>query len=286
MKVRPSFKRSVTVAVVILLISGTFFSLAGCLPTAQRPKPAREDLILATTTSTQDSGLLDLLLPKFEKQYGYKVKVVAVGSGEVIEMGKGGNCDVLLVHSPADEESFMSEGFGGKRMAVMHNDYVLLGTPTDPAAVKGMKVADAFRAVFEKKAAFVSRADNSGTHKKELKIWAAAGLTPTGESYIESGQGMGESLTLASEKEAYILTDRGTYLSMGGSLNLVILIEGEEIMFNPYHVMTLNRGKFASANHRGAIDFTNFMTSKATQKMIAEFGKDKFGQPLFYLDAS
>ncbi len=282
MKVSYFSKRALLSALVLIIILSL---LTSCAP-AQKAKPANENLILSTTTSTQDSGLLDGLIPIFEEEYGYKVKVVAVGSGEAIQMGKDGNADVLLVHSPADEETFMNEGFAGERLAVMHNDYVLLGPENDPAHVKGMKVAEAFKAALDKGAVFVSRADNSGTHKKELKIWAEVGVTPSGANYLESGQGMGDSLTLASEKGAYILADRGTYLSMKGSLSLVILTEGENILFNPYHVMTLNKAKFDKVNHEGAADFVKFITDPKTQDFISKFGTGEFGQPLFYPDAA
>ncbi|MDI6799637.1 MAG: substrate-binding domain-containing protein [Actinomycetota bacterium] len=284
MKINTPFKKPISAVFVALLMFSTLFGLIGCSPTAKKTEPKGEKLILATTTSTQDSGLLDVLIPMFETDYGYKVKVVAVGSGEAMQLGSNGNADVLLVHAPADEETFMENEFGKDRKAVMHNDYVLLGPAQDPAGIRGMKVADAFKTIMEKKAVFVSRADNSGTHKKELKIWGA--MEPLWDNYLESGQGMGDSLTLASNKGAYILADRGTYLAMKGALELGIMVEGEDIMFNPYHVITINPDEFEKVNYQGASDFMNFITHAKTQKFIGEFGVDKFGQPLFYPDAA
>ncbi len=248
--------------------------------------PANPTLILATTTSTQDSGLLDMLVPLFQEQTGYTVQTVAVGTGAALKMGEEGNADVLLVHAPAAEKELMNAGFGKDRFLVMHNDFIIVGPAADPAGIKGGGPADAFRAIFEKSAAFVSRGDDSGTHKMELSFWKKAELDPAGkEWYIESGQGMGATLTIASEKGAYTLTDRATYLASKDNLELEILVEGNKTLLNVYHVITINTEKWPKANYEGALAFAKFLTDPETQKIIAEFGVDKYGQPLFFPDA-
>jgi tungstate transport system substrate-binding protein len=252
------------------------------------PAPANPDLILATTTSTQDSGLLDVLIPMFEEQTGYKVKTVAVGSGEAIKMGQEGNADVLLVHSPAAEATFMSDGWGKDRTLIMHNDFVVVGPAADPAKIKGLGPADAFKAIAAAEATFVARADKSGTSTKELGIWTKAELDPATTKpawYLETGQGMGASLTIASEKGAYILTDRATYLANKANLQLEILVEKNKTLLNVYHVMTIDQTKWPKTNYDGAVAFMKFMTDPATQEVIGQFGVDKFGQQLFVPDA-
>jgi len=261
--------------------------LSACAPAAT-PAPANPDLILATTTSTQDSGLLDVLIPLFEAQTGYKVKTVAVGTGAALKMGEEGNADVLLVHAPASEAALMDAGFGKDRMLVMHNDFIIVGPADDPAKIKELGPKDAFAAIYNAGVPFVSRADDSGTNKMELSFWKKAELDPTTEKpawYIESGQGMGATLTIASEKAAYTLTDRATYLANKGNLQLEILLEGDNALLNVYHVITVNPDKWPKTNYDGALAFAKFMTDPATQAVIASFGVDKFGQPLFYPDA-
>lgn len=244
------------------------------------------ELILATTTSTQDSGLLDVLIPLFEKQSGIQVKVVAVGTGQALKMGEDGNADVLLVHAPASEVEYMKGGYGKDRALVMHNDFIIVGPSADPAGIKGKNVEQAFKTIFDQKAVFVSRGDDSGTHKMELSLWKKVGLDPKGQSwYIETGQGMGATLTIASEKGAYTLTDRGTFLANQKNLNLSILVEGDKALLNVYHVITVNPEKWPKVNYNGAIAFLKFITSPETQKVIAEFGVEKYGQPLFFADA-
>ena len=256
--------------------------LAACAPAA----PANKDLILATTTSTQDSGLLDELVPVFQKDTGYVVKTVAVGTGEALEMGRQGNADVLLVHAPASEKELMDEGYGSERLLVMHNDFIIVGPAADPAAIKGTPTAvEAFQKIAAAEAPFISRGDDSGTHKMELAIWKKAGITPEGDWYQESGQGMGATLKIASEKTAYTLTDRATYLANKETLALDILVEGDAGLLNVYHVIVVNPEKFPKVNVDGAKAFATFLTSKATQALIGEFGKQKFGQPLFFPDA-
>ena len=250
--------------------------------------PANPNIILATTTSTQDSGLLDVLVPMFEEQTGYVVQTVAVGTGEALKMGEEGNADVLLVHAPSSEVALMDAGFGKDRMLVMHNDYIIVGPAADPAAIKGLGPKDAFLAIYNAGANFVSRGDDSGTHKKEVSFWKKAEKDPAAEKpewFIETGQGMGASLTVASEKGAYILTDRATYLANKDNLELEILLEGNNAFLNVYHVITVNPEKWSAVNYDGAMAFAKFITDPATQAVIAEFGVEKFGQPLFIPDA-
>jgi tungstate transport system substrate-binding protein len=268
-------------------LSALAIVLAACAARGAKQAPANPNLILATTTSTQDSGLLDVLVPLFEKQTGYKVQTVAVGTGEALKMGEQGNADVLLVHAPSSEVSFMQAGSGKDRFLVMHNDFIIVGPVADPAGIRSLSPAEALAAISKAGATLVTRADDSGTYKKEVSLWQKAQLDPKGQPwYIETGQGMGASLTIASEKDAYILTDRGTYLANQDKLQLGILVEGDNSLLNVYHVITVNPDKWPKVNYAGAIGFAKFMTSPETQKAIDAFGADKFGQPLFYPDAN
>ncbi len=248
---------------------------------------AKGELILATTTSTQDSGLLDVLLPMFEKATGYKVKPIAVGSGQAMTMGERGEADVLLVHAPDSEKTFMAAGHGTDRKLVMHNDFIIVGPADDPAKIKGERSAtEALKRIAAAKGVFVSRGDNSGTDQLEKKLWKATGTTTTGENwYQQTGQGMGATLNVSAEKSAYTITDRATYLANQKNLNLVILVEGDKSLLNIYHVITVNSQKSDKINVQGAKAFSAFMVAKDTQDTIAKFGVDKYGQPLFYPDA-
>lgn len=247
---------------------------------------ASTEIILATTTSTRDSGLLDVLLPIFEKESGTKVKMIAVGSGAAIALGQEGNADVLLVHSPAAEKKYMDGGFGKERLLVMHNDFIVVGPKTDPAKISSAaSTNDAFKAISEEKAIFVSRADASGTNAKELTIWKAINITPEGDWYLKSGQGMGDTLRIASEKGGYTLTDRATYLSLKDTLDLSILYQGDASLLNIYHVITVNPEKLTNINYAGGKAFADWMVSPETQKLIAAFGVEKYGEPLFFADA-
>lgn len=252
-------------------------------------KPANPTLILATTTSTQDSGLLDVLIPMFEQQTAYKVQTVAVGTGAALQMGEEGNADVLLVHAPSSEKTLMEDGTGKDRFLVMHNDFVIVGPSADPAGIKGLSTAvEAFAKIEASGASFVSRGDDSGTNKMELSLWKTAKLDPAAQKpswYVESGQGMGATLTIASEKAAYTLTDRATYLATKDKLQLDILVEGDPALLNVYHVITVNPAKWPKVNYDGAIAFAKWLTKPATQQVIGRFGVDKFGQPLFFADA-
>ena len=244
-------------------------------------------IILATTTSTQDSGLLDVLLPIFEKKTGYFVKTIAVGSGQAMAMGQKGEADVLLVHSPAAEKKFVTEGYGINRRIIMHNDFIIVGPSEDSAKIKGMRsAAESFKKIASAKALFLSRADKSGTHVKEMDIWKAAGINPESEKwYQQTGLGMGQTLSVAAEKKGYTLADRGTYLALKKNLGLDILVEGDAILLNIYHVIEANSAKWPKINVAGAKAFADFMVSKETQEIIKTFGVDKFGSPLFFPDA-
>ncbi len=271
---------------VLLLLS--IVLLAGCAvkteQAQQPPKPAKPDIILATTTSTQDSGLLDVLLPVFEKKTGYKVKTIAVGSGQAIAMGEKGEADILLTHAPDAEKKVVAGGSVVNRRMVMHNDFVLLGPTTDPAKIKEKPAMAGFKAIAAAKAVFVSRGDNSGTHQLEKKIWSESGIKPQDAWYQEAGTGMGQTLNIANEKKGYVLTDRATYLAHKKNLSLDILIEGDAKLTNIYHVMEVNPEKFGKVNKEGAKAFADFLLSAEGQKLIAEYGKEKYGQPLFFAD--
>ena len=249
--------------------------------------PAQKNLILATTTSTQDSGLLDVLIPLFEKKTGYFVKTISVGSGQAMAMGQKGEADVLLVHSPDAEKKFMAEGFGVDRLLVMHNDYVVLGSSSDPAAVKSAKTTpEAFKKIAAAGSLFMSRGDNSGTHAKEKGIWKAAGINPVGQKwYQETGLGMGQTLNVANEKDGYLIADRGTYLSQKKNLKLSILKEGDPILLNIYHVIGVNSVKWPKVNTAGAKAFSDFMVSAEVQGIIKTYGMEKYGGALFFPDA-
>ena len=252
---------------------------------AASPSPLRPDLLLSTTTSTQDSGLLDVLIPDFEKKTGYKVKTSAVGTGAALAIGARGDADVVLVHAASLEKTFMDAGNGERRLFVMHNDFIVVGPPTDPAGIKGKNALDALKAIAAAQATFISRGDNSGTDVLEKSLWKQTGITPAKPWYVESGTGMGQSLQVASEKKAYIITDRGTYLSQKSHLTLDILSQGDVPLLNYYHVITVSPTKFPKVNIAGANAFADYLVSPDTQKIIGSFGVDKFGAPLFFPDA-
>jgi tungstate transport system substrate-binding protein len=245
-----------------------------------------QELILATTTSTQDSGLLDELIPMFEEQNNINVKTIAVGTGQALEMGTRGEADALLVHAPESEEAVVASGDAINRKKVMYNDYIIVGPTSDPAGIKGLNVTDAFKKIFNDRAVFVSRGDDSGTHKKELGIWKTIGLTPSeNTAYMESGQGMGSTLQIGNEKDGYVLTDRATYLAQKDNLsNLQIVVEGDDDLLNIYHVMQVNPEKHDKVNGEAGEKFVDFMVNEETLKVIAEFGVTQYGEPLFFPD--
>lgn len=263
---------------------GLLFVLSMLAAACGKASPSNLNVILATTTSTQDSGLLDVLIPMFEEQTGYVVQTIAVGTGQALKMGEEGNADVLLVHAPAAEEAFMENGFGKERAYVMYNDFIIVGPTSDPAELLGLASAvEGLEKIYESNATFVSRGDDSGTHKKELDLWNKASLNPSGQSwYMETGQGMGATLKAASEKEGYTLTDRATYLAQQDNVDLILAIEGDESLLNPYHVITVNPELWENVNYEGALAFYNFMIAPETQAVIGEFGIDQYGEPLFF----
>ena len=291
-------------SVAAVLIVGLLAALVGCgsstttttvapaetttsvTPETTAPPPTTvqvSDMVLASTTSTQDSGLFDVLIPAFEKDNPqYKVKVIAVGSGEAIKMGESKDADVLLVHSPAAEKKFVADGLSPKRKDVMYNDFLIVGPASDPAKIKGTPVAaDALKAISEAQATMITRDDKSGTAVKEATLWKQAGVTPSGAWYQATGQGMGESLKVASEKQAYILTDRATYLNLKDSLDLVPLVEGDKALYNQYGVLVVT----GANNEAGGQAFSDWIVSPAGQAVIETYGVEKYGQPLFIPNA-
>ena len=269
--------KSIRLAAIALL-------LTGCSTAQDEAKT----LTLATTTSTRDSGLLDILVPMFEKETGIDVKVVAVGSGQALELGRRGDADVLLTHAPEAEEQFMAEGHGEHRQGVMHNDFILVGPQTDPAQIAELQatgllaITEAFRRIALDHSPFISRGDESGTHIKEKKIWQEAGIEPQGDWYVRAGAGMAEALRIASEKRAYTLADRGTFLSQRDRLDLTIHSEGDPLLQNPYTVIVVSSEKHPGVNHQAASRFSEFLLSPKVQSIIGKFGIERFGQPLYF----
>ncbi|MGD8603229.1 MAG: substrate-binding domain-containing protein [Anaerolineales bacterium] len=245
------------------------------------------NLRLATTTSTDNSGLLDYLLPDFESTYNMEIEVIAVGTGQALQLGEDGNVDVLLVHAPALEEAYMEAGHGIRREPVMYNDFVIVGPADDPAGIAGMDdAAEAMQTIAEAEATFVSRGDDSGTHTKEKALWETAGIEPEGDWYVSAGQGMGAVLQMAEELDAYTLTDRATYLALTlTGLDLELLVEGDPILFNPYHVIVVNPDKADDIYVEGAQAFVEWLISLETQEQISQFGLEEFGSPLFTPDS-
>jgi len=272
-------RRSALAALAILAVLSLL--LAACAPSPP------QEMTLATTTSTYDTGLLQAIMPAFEQANNVKVKIVAVGTGQAIALGQKGDADVLLVHDRPNEDKFVADGYGVNRRDVMYNDFVIVGPPTDPAGIKGSKDAVAAMAkIAQAKAVFISRGDNSGTNSKEKEVWAKAGVTPTGQAwYISAGQGMRETLTMTNEKLGYTISDRGTYLARKAGLSLVVLVEGDKVLLNPYGVIAVNPQKWPQVKYNLAMKFVDWITSLSTQETIGKFGVDKYGQPLFFPDS-
>ncbi len=272
-----------------LSVSVVLISLVmGCGTLATPPTAEPQTMILGTTTSTEDSGLLDFILPDFEQQYNFDVEVVAVGTGQALALGEAGDADALLVHARAREDAFMAAGHGARREDVMYNDFVIVGPSDDPAVIRGLiSAAEAFQKIAQSEAVFVSRGDESGTHTKEKAIWAEANIEPAGAWYISAGQGMGSVLTMANEQQAYTLSDRATYLARTlEGIEPEILVEGDAMLFNPYGVIAVNPAKSAEINAQGAEDFIDWLISLPTQEKIAQFGVEEFGSPLFTPDST
>lgn len=270
-----------------LIGSGLAILLLFCATLAfgQPAVPAQPEVIFATTTSVQDTGLLDALVPMFEKETGYRVKAVAVGTGQALALAGRGEADVILAHAPDAEKKYVSEGSLINRRLMMHNTFLLAGPDADPAKVKETKKAvDALKKIAEAKATFISRGDDSGTHKLEMKLWGQVGIKPAGEWYLEAGQGMGKTLGIAGEKQAYVISDRSTYLAFQKTTGLSILLEGDPAFLNIYHVMEVNSTKFPKVNAAGGKAFADFLLSVKVQEVLKTFGKEKFGEALFYSD--
>jgi tungstate transport system substrate-binding protein len=269
----------------VALLAAAVVAVAGCgsdSGSSTGSTSASGEMIMATTTSTRDTGLLDTLVPAFEKASNCSVKTVAVGSGQALDLGARGQADVLLVHSPDAEQTFMKQGHGSTRLAVMHNDFVLVGPPSDAAKTAGTGgIEQAMQAIAKTKSPFASRGDDSGTNAKELKLWQQAGITPSGSWYIKTGQGMGPTLVIANQKDAYTLSDRGTFLA-AKNLDSKILVQGDPQLRNPYHVIVV---KHPGTNVGCAKAFSDWITSAPTQKLIGQFGKRQYGQALFHPDA-
>jgi tungstate transport system substrate-binding protein len=267
-------------AVTATLLCGLFLAP---LAMAQSATPAAAgDVILATTTSTADSGLLDALAPHFRDETGYTLKPIAVGSGAALELGARGEADVVLVHSPTAEEEFMAAGFGTERRTVMVNDFVIVGPADDPAGIADAASAEeAMTRIATSEATFVSRGDDSGTHALERRLWSAARITPEGSWYTESGSGMGDTLNIASERAGYTITDRGTYLALRDRLALDVLAEDDPALLNVYHVILVNPANGRDVDTAAGRAFLEFLLAPETQDAIGAFGVDEFGQPLF-----
>jgi tungstate transport system substrate-binding protein len=289
--------KAATMLAAVALVAGACSS-GSASPQASAPAPSAAaaspsagpagstNLILATTTSLQDSGLLDVLVPAFEKASGYTVKTVAVGTGQALTMGQQGNADVLFVHAPTQEQAFMDAGWGVDRRLVAHNYFWIVGPASDPAGISGMTSAvDAFKKIAASGATFVSRGDSSGTNTKELALWKSAGITPKGSWYLQSGQGMGATLQIASEKTGYTLTDTATFLSSQANLALEALVKSDSSLINIYSVIAVNPAKWPKVNAAGAKAFEDYVTGSAGQQIIAAFGIDTFGIALFHADA-
>ena len=250
--------------------------------TAEAAESKDKNVILSTTTSTQDSGLLDVLVPLFEKQTGYSVKTVSVGTGQALALAAKGDADVALVHAPSLEKKFVADGKLVNRRLVMYNDFIILGPANDPAQIKSTKSSiDAMKRIAASASRFVSRGDNSGTHNLEKSLWKQTGIEPKGAWYIESGQGMGETLGIANDRNGYTITDRATYLAYKKRVTLAVLLEGDKPLLNIYSVMEVNPANGPRINSVGGKAFADFMAAPETQAVIKSFGWEKFGQPLF-----
>jgi tungstate transport system substrate-binding protein len=275
-------KRYLSIVLVMLL---AFTLVQVSVPGYEAPNASAatsKTLILATTTSTKDTGLLDELLPAFKKKYGITVKPIAVGTGEALKMGERGDADVLLVHAPASEETFMKAKHGTVRKAVMFNYFVIIGPKNDPANIrKAPSAIEAFKRIAAKKAMFVSRGDDSGTNKKELELWKKAGVKAQGDWYLKTGQGMASTIRVANEKQAYTLADEGTFLVQKKNIDIKLLYQYHKDLYNKYSVIAVNPKKSSKINKAGALKFVEFITSKQGQKLIGNFGVKKYGKPLF-----
>jgi len=256
-------------------------ALVSLPPSLAAQGAAKTEIVLATTTSVRDAGLLEHLLPEFEARTGHRVKVIAVGSGQAMELGRRGEADILVVHDSAGEARFMREGYGDARIALMRNRFVLVGPDQDPAATRGADILTALQRVADAEVLFISRADRSGTYTREMRLWESAGRRPERAWYRESGQSMSATLQIASELQAYTLSDVGTLLGHKGRLDLVVLVERDPLLDNPYHILLPNRERFPWLNADGAKRLAAYLRDPATQARISAFGRDRYGQALF-----
>jgi tungstate transport system substrate-binding protein len=271
---------SILVAVLLAALAPAAAHRGSAARLAQQP--ANPEVILATTTSTYDTGLLDALNPIFERATGYQVKTISVGTGQALALGERAEADVVLVHAPEAERAWMAAGNGTQRLLVMYNDFVIVGAAGDPAGIRGAATLDALRRIAASGATWVSRGDNSGTHLLENQFWQQVGLDPAGANwYLSVGQGMGQTLNVANDRQAYTLTDRGTWLARQSTLQLPILVEGDAVLRNIYHVMPVNPAKSPRINAGGGEAYAAWLVSAEAQAAIGEFGRDRFGQPLF-----
>jgi tungstate transport system substrate-binding protein len=286
--------RLICVAVAAVVLLGGCAPPGGPAPAAPQPTAVPRsgddrEILLATTTSTQDSGLLDVLVPLFEQQTGYQVKTISIGTGAALALSARGEADVVLVHAPPAEVQWMAHGNGTERLLVMHNDFLVVGPSTDPARIKDQPTAlAALKQVADARAPFVSRGDHSGTHQLELGLWQRASIDAQAQPwYIESGIGMGQTLTIADQRQAYTIADRATWLAFSARTELPIMVEGDPVLLNVYHVMPVNPAKFPNVpiNTAGGKAFADFMIAPEAQRVIGEFGRERFGQPLFVPDA-
>jgi tungstate transport system substrate-binding protein len=277
-----TMRRNRRALIAALLVVGGLLLPATASVSGQDATPAAGDVILATTTSTADTGLLDAIAPIFLEATGYTLKPIAVGSGAALELGQRGEADVLLVHSPAAEEAFMADGYGTERRTVMYNDFVIVGPADDPAILaEATDANDAMTRIANAQATFISRSDDSGTHALERRLWEAVGITPEGDWYTESGTGMGDTLNIAGERGGYTLTDRGTYLALQDRLGLEVLVEGDPALLNVYHVLLVNPQNGRDIDEAAGRAFLEFLLLPETQEFIGQFGVEEFGEPLF-----
>jgi tungstate transport system substrate-binding protein len=266
----------------MLLFSLLFIVVSGCTYLTENPRYQSAELRLSTTTSTCDTGLLDVLNKKFEEENGVKVLTLCQGTGKAIATGELGAADVVLVHAPDAEQKAVDRGSFINRTYLMYNSFLILGPENDPAGIKNAtSAADAFKRIAASKINFISRGDDSGTHKKEKLLWKDAGITPQGEWYQSIGKGMGDTLITANIQQGYTLSDRGTYLAMKEKISLVPLFEKDSKLHNPYHVMAVNPEKFPEVNYELAVKYIEFLTSNSTQQLIRNYGRERFGEPLF-----
>ena len=269
------------VPLLLITVFTVFFSVNLCAEGKQ--EKSLQHIRMATTSSTENSGLLAELLPVFQEKYGIQVDVIAVGTGKAITHGENGDVDLILVHARSREDAFVKEGYGINRRDVMHNDFVILGPASDPAGIRGMtNASEALKQIALKEMDFLSRGDDSGTHTKEKELWSNTGIFPSGTWYKETGQAMGSVLTMTNEVQGYTLTDRGTYLALKDKLDLQVLVEGDQSLFNPYGIIAVNPEKHSHVNYAGAMEFIVFVTSPEGQSIIGRYKKN--GEQLFYPD--